>query len=78
MEKSEKKKHTFIQALNTIRNEKAALRKTKKVERAANKSKLNAKKQNAIEEARKLNKKRRYRNEGKAEAARERKRLKGA
>ena len=77
MEKDEKKKHTFIQALNTIRKEKKAIRKASKLERNAVKERQNAKKTKAIEEARKLNKKRRYRAEGKADAARERKRAKG-
>jgi ribosome biogenesis protein BMS1 len=76
MEKDERKKLSFIQALNTIRNEKVSLRKQKKVEKSAEKAKKNAKTDAIIAEARKIKKKRQYRNEGKKDAIRERKRLK--
>lgn len=76
MEADERKRHTFVTALNTIRNEKTALRKTKKAERKQDLERKNAQADKAIEEARKLKKKRQYRSEGKADAARERKRMK--
>lgn len=74
MEADEKKKHTFLQALNTIRNEKVALRKMKNAERLSAKAKQNAKKEEALAAVRKANKKRRYRSEGKREKIREAKR----
>jgi ribosome biogenesis protein BMS1 len=77
MEASEKKKLTFLQALNTIRNEKVKLRKDKKQEAFMEKAKKNAKKDAAIEAARKVNKKRQYRAEGKKEKMRDSKRSRG-
>ena len=76
MEKDEKKKLSFIQALNTIRNEKVAIRKKKRVEKNVEKAKKNAVTDAIINEARKIKKKRQYRNEGKQDASREKKRLK--
>ena len=76
MEKEEKQKLTFLQALNTIRNDKVAIRKKKKEEKNAERSKKNAKTDAIIAEARKIKKKRQFRNEGKQDAIRERKRLK--
>jgi len=76
MEPEERKKLTFIQALNTIRKEKIALRRTKNQEKMLEKAKKNAKKEEAVEAARKANKKRQYRAEGKREKQREAKRLK--
>ena len=73
MEANERKKYTFIQALNSIRNEKVALRRTKNAERLQDRAKKNAKKEQALEEKRKIDKKRRYRSEGKNESAREKK-----
>ena len=67
MEKSEKKKFTFLQALNTIRNEKVKVRKEKKRESNLEKAKKNSKKDEAIAAARKVNKKRQFRAEGKRE-----------
>ena len=77
MEKDEKKKLTFMQALNTIRNEKVSIRKEKKVQKNIEKAKKNSKTDEAKEIARKTNKKRQYRAEGKRDAFREKKRLKG-
>lgn len=76
MEKDERRKISFIQALNTIRNEKVALRKQKQVEKNVQRAKKDAKTEAIIAEARKIKKKRQYRNDGKKEAIRERKRLK--
>jgi len=76
MEKSEKKKFTFLQAVNTIRNDKVKVRKEKKRESNLEKAKKNAKKDAAIEAARKVNKKRQYRAEGKREKFQEAKRAK--
>jgi ribosome biogenesis protein BMS1 len=73
MEADERKKHAFVQALNSIRNEKVSIRRSKNAERILDKAKANAKKNQAIEEKRKIERKRKYRNEGKKEAARERK-----
>ena len=74
MEADERKKHAFIQALNSIRNEKVAIRRSKNSEKMAEKAKKTAKKEEALAEIRKADKKRKYRSEGKKEAARERKR----
>jgi ribosome biogenesis protein BMS1 len=76
MEADEKKRYTFLQALNTIRNEKVKLRKEKKQEAKADRDKKNAKKMEALEAARRANKKRQYRAEGKKEKMREAKRAK--
>lgn len=73
MEPEERKKVTFIQALNTIRKEKVAMRKSKHEERRLDKAKEDAKKEKALEAVRKVNKKRQYRAEGKKERARENK-----
>jgi ribosome biogenesis protein BMS1 len=73
----ERKKVTFIQALNTIRKEKVALRKAKNEERKLEKARENARKNAVVEAARKANLKRKYRAEGKKEKARETKRQKG-
>ncbi len=74
MEADERKKHAFVQALNSIRNEKVAFRRAKNAERLQHKAKKNSKKEQAIAEKRKIDKKRKYRSEGKKEAAREKKR----
>jgi len=76
MDTAEKKKFTFLQALNTIRNEKVKIRKQKKEESKLEKAKKNAKKEEALAAARKANKKRQYRAEGKKEKMREAKRAK--
>lgn len=72
----ERNQITFIQALNTIRKEKVAIRKSKNTERALEKAKQNARKEAVIEAARKANLKRKYRAEGKKEKVREAKRQK--
>ena len=77
MEKSEKKKHAFLQAVNTIRNEKVQKKKEGNIRRRAAKAKVDARLDEKIEAGRKIVKKRRYRSEGKIEASRERKRLRG-
>lgn len=78
MDAAEKKKHTFLQALNTIRNEKVKIRKQKKEERKLDQAKKNSKKEEALEVVRKANKKRQYRAEGKRDRQREAKRAKQA
>ena len=76
MDKDEKKKFTFLQALNTIRNEKVKVRKEKKRESKIEKTKKNSKKEEAIAAARKVRKKRQYRAEGKREKFQQAKRAK--
>jgi ribosome biogenesis protein BMS1 len=76
MEAGERKKETFIQALNTIRKEKVAIRKARNDERRVEKGKKNAKEEARLAEIRKANKKRQYRAEGKQEKQRDSKRLK--
>lgn len=77
MEKDERKKKAFIQALNSIRKEKVSIRKKKKEEKQVTKKAQNAKRDALREEARKVNKKRQYRAEGKKEKYRDSKRAKG-
>ena len=76
MDKDEKKKFTFLQALNTIRNEKVKVRKEKKRESKIEKTKKNSKKEEAMAAARKVRKKRQYRAEGKREKFQQAKRAK--
>merc|ERR1711865_1087491 len=76
MEKHEKNKFTFLQALNTIRNEKVKVRKEKKQESKIEKTKKNSKKEEAMAAARKVRKKRQYRAEGKREKFQQAKRAK--
>lgn len=76
MESGEKKKYTFLQALNTIRNEKVKIRKEKKEERKLEVAKKNAKKEEALSEVRKAKRKMQYRAQGKLEKYREAKRMK--
>ena len=73
MDKDEKKKFTFMAALNTIRKEKTAIRKSKKQERKAEKDKAQAKVDQAKLEIHMMNKKRKYREAGKREQARQKK-----
>jgi len=77
MDKSEKKKHAFLSALNTIRNEKVQKKKEGNIRKRIEKAKVDARVEEKIEAGRKIHKKRRYRSEGKMEATRERKRLRG-
>jgi len=76
MEAPERKKQAFVQALNSIRNEKVYIRKTRNAERLLAKQKKNSQKDEAMEENRKANKKRQYRADGKREKIREAKRQK--
>jgi len=73
----EKKKYTFVQAVNTIRNEKKAKRKEKNDERRLTKSKEFVRMEEKLEASRKARKRQHFRTEGKVEAARERKRVRG-
>ena len=77
MDAAEKKKYTFVQAVNTIRNEKKAKRREKNAERRVAKAKEQAKSDAKLEAARKARKRAQHRSDGKVEAARERKRLRG-
>ena len=74
MDSAEKRKYTFLQALNTIRNEKVKIRKQKKEDRKLDQAKKNSKTEEALAVARKANKKRQYRAEGKREKQLEAKR----
>jgi ribosome biogenesis protein BMS1 len=76
LEPYERKKVTFLQALNTIRKEKVAIRKEKAQEKKTIKTKQNAKAEREKMEIFKANQKRKYRADGKREQARENKRLK--
>lgn len=77
MDASEKKKHAFLQAVNTIRNEKVAKKKESNARRQKERTKVQEREQERMDAARKVNMKRKYRTEGKIQAARERKRLHG-
>ena len=77
MDTAEKKKYTFLQALNTIRNDKVTIRKQKKAERKVESTKKNAKKEEALDEIRKVKRKMKFRAEGKLDKQRQAKRLKG-
>jgi len=77
MDADEKKKYTFLQAVNTIRNEKIAKKKESNTNRRLERAKEEAKKEEKLAAARKANMKRKYREEGKMEAARERKKHRG-
>jgi ribosome biogenesis protein BMS1 len=74
MEASEKKKYTFLQALNSIRNEKVKIRKQKKEEKKRDSAKVNARKEEVHLANRKVAKKRQFRAEGKQEKFRASKR----
>jgi len=76
MDTAEKKKYTFLQALNTIRNDKVTIRKQKKTERNVESAKKNAKKAEALDEIRKVKRKMKFRAEGKLDKQRQAKRLK--
>eukprot|EP00559_Dactyliosolen_fragilissimus_P005247 CAMPEP_0184860234 /NCGR_PEP_ID=MMETSP0580-20130426/5164_1 /TAXON_ID=1118495 /ORGANISM="Dactyliosolen fragilissimus" /LENGTH=1209 /DNA_ID=CAMNT_0027357269 /DNA_START=139 /DNA_END=3768 /DNA_ORIENTATION=- len=77
MDSLEKKKYTFMQAVNTIRNEKILKKKDINATRKLEREKKMAREEEKIAMARKANLKRKYRTEGKIEAARERKKLRG-
>jgi ribosome biogenesis protein BMS1 len=76
MEEGERKKLAFVNALNSIRNEKVKIRKDKNEERKLDKARKNAKMDEAMAEMRKANKKRQYRAEGKKDKMRDNKRSK--
>ena len=73
MEKSDKSKYTFLQALSTVRNDKTALRKAKNKERMERKRKEREKDDEGWKVERGRLKKQRYREEGKRVKERERK-----
>ena len=75
MEPEERRKVAFIDALNSLRNEKKKIRKAKRDEKRLEKSKEQAKVSEVLDAARKASKKRQYRAEGKVEKAREAKRI---
>jgi ribosome biogenesis protein BMS1 len=76
MDDSERKKHAFLQALNSIKNEKVKIRKERNAERKSEMAKKNAKKEEAMAVIRKANKKRQFRAEGKRDKGREAKKSK--
>ncbi len=76
MEADERRKESFIQALNTIRKAKQAIRKSKKEERKSQVEKSNAQKEVRLEAVRKARLKRKYRSEGKKEKIQSAKRAK--
>jgi ribosome biogenesis protein BMS1 len=73
LEADEREKHIFIEALNSIRKEKLALRRMKNAKRMQDRAKKNATKEQALKEKHKIDKKHKYRSEGKKESAREKK-----
>lgn len=75
MDSNEKKQAAFLQALNTIRNEKRTKKKETKAQRKIEKAKETAKFEEKIAAGRKANQKRKYRADGKIESARERKKM---
>lgn len=76
MDADERRKESFIQALNTIRKAKQAIRKSKKEERKTQAAKTNAQKEAKLEASRKARLKRKYRSDGKKEKAQSAKRAK--
>jgi ribosome biogenesis protein BMS1 len=77
MDTEEKKKYTFLQAVNTIRNEKVKKRRETNAKKQEERAKVNARKEALLDANRKANMKRKYRAEGKIEEARKRKALRG-
>ncbi len=78
LETSEKKKFSFIQALNTIRKEKTTKRKEANTERREKREKQNAKQEEVLADMRKAVKRQRYREKGKTEAMANAKRMRSA
>lgn len=76
LEPEERERITFINALNTLRKQKTKLRKAKKAEKREEKEKKDAKMNEGRLAARKVNKKRQYRADGKRDKMREAKRQK--
>jgi ribosome biogenesis protein BMS1 len=77
LEKAEKSKLAFIQALSSIRNEKVSIRKEKKVEKQRERIVQTAKKESRLAVQQKVSRKRQYRADGKRDKIREAKRQKG-
>jgi ribosome biogenesis protein BMS1 len=77
LEKAEKSKLAFIQALGSIRNEKVSIRKEKKVEKQRERAAQTAKKESRVAAQQKVSRKRQYRADGKRDKVREAKRMKG-
>ena len=73
LDADERKKVTFLQALNSIRREKTGLRSARKEEKKQEKAKKEAKMTVAKLEAHKVNLKRKYREQGKREQQRNKK-----
>jgi ribosome biogenesis protein BMS1 len=73
LDSEERKKLTFLQALNTIRREKTGIRKAKKEEKKLEKAKKDSKVADAKMAAHKVNRKREYREQGKQDAQRAKK-----
>ena len=78
LEPEERRKVAFLSALNAIRNEKRKIRKATNEVKRAERTKKIAATDEALAVARKANKKRQYRAEGKQEKQREAKRLKSS
>ena len=74
MEPEEKKKHFLLQALATVRNEKLAKAKVRRVEKLAAREKVKEKQQEVFATQGKMEKKRKYREQGKAQQARQKRR----
>ncbi|GMI00985.1 hypothetical protein TrLO_g5990 [Triparma laevis f. longispina] len=77
MEKDEKSKYTFLQALGTVRNDKVKLRREKNVERMEKKRKEREKDDEGWKEKRGAQKKQKYREAGKALKEKERRSNRG-
>ena len=77
MDATEKKKHAFLEAINTVRNEKISKKRVKNAQRRVERAKEGAKKEERMAAVQKANKKRQYRSEGKMAGARDRKKSRG-
>ncbi|GMH89583.1 hypothetical protein TrST_g3504 [Triparma strigata] len=77
MEKDEKSKYTFLQALGTVRNDKVKLRRSKNVERMEKKRKEREKDEEGWKEKRGAQKKQKYREQGKLDKEKERRSNRG-
>lgn len=74
MDPEEKKKHFLLQALATIRNDKVSKAKARRTTKLAEREKKEAKQQEVFAAQGKMEKKRKYREQGKAQQARQRRR----
>lgn len=72
MEPEEKKRHFLLQALATVRNEKVAKAQAKRSEKLAAREELQQKQQEVFASQERLAKKRKYREQGKAQQRRQR------